>query len=145
MLQEYCRGGVSFRYPSSWDVSEEGTEGQRTITLQTAGASFWSLTIFADRTDPERIVQSVLQAFRDDYEDVDVYPMQDTILEQPTAAADLDFVYLDLVNSAVIRAFQTETASALVIYQGTDHELAVLKEQFDAVTQSLAFEENDEF
>jgi hypothetical protein len=141
MLQEYRHAGVAFRYPQSWELSEEGTGDQRTITLQTAGASFWSLTIFKDRTDPQEILASALQAFQDDYDDVDVYPIQATVLERPAAGADLDFVYLDLVNSAVIRAFQTDDVSALVMYQGTDQELEVLREKFDAVTQSLTFED----
>jgi hypothetical protein len=144
MLQDYRQAGVSFRYPNTWELAEEGTDEQRMITLQTAGASFWSLTIFEDRTDPEQILDSVLRAFQDDYKDVDVYPIQATVMEQPAAAADLDFVYLDLVNSVVIRAFQTDDVSALVMYQGPDHELEVVRPQFDAVTESLLLGQSDQ-
>lgn len=144
MLRDYNHAGVSFRFPTSWELSEEEQDEQRTITLQTAGASFWTLSLFESRTDPEQILESVLQAFKEDYEDLDIYPVQATVMEQPAAAADLDFVYLDLVNSVVIRAFQTDEVSALVMYQGPDHELEVLRPQFDAVTESLMFEKRDE-
>ncbi len=137
---DYHNHGVTFRYPAGWDLTEESSESQHSITLQTAGASFWTLTIFEDHPDPDRILESVLQAFQEDYEEVDVYPVQATLCQQPTAAADLDFVYLDLITSVVIRAFQTETVSVLVLYQGTDHELEHLRKDFDAVTEGLRVE-----
>ena len=141
MLQEYRHAGVAFRYPGTWELTDEEADGQRIITLQTEGASFWTLTLFADRPDPELMVASVLEAFREDYEEIDIYPVQDTILRQPAAAVDLDFVYLDLVNSVVIRAFLTDSASALVLYQGMDLELEQQRPEFDAVTESLVFED----
>lgn len=140
-LIDYHERGLSFRYPRGWELSEEAHGSQRTITLQTAGASFWSLTLFDDRLEPDQILDSILQAFQEDYEDVDVYPVQTKVLNQPAAAADLDFVYLDLVNSVSIRAFQTDDRSAVVLFQGTDAELDILRDQFDAVTASLAFDE----
>ena len=144
MLQDYQQQGVTLRYPAGWEVSEDQSDQQRMITLQTAGASFWTLTVFDDRPDPERILASVLQAFRDDYEEIDVYPIQATVLQQPATGADLDFVYLDLVNSVSIRTFQTDDLSALVLYQGPDYELEALRPQFEAVTESLAFEDAEE-
>lgn len=140
-LERYQQHGIALEYPAGWDLIEEAAGPQRTITLQTAGASFWTLTVFDDRLDPDQILESVLQAFRDDYEDIDVYPVQATVLDAPAAATDLDFVYLDLVNSVSIRAFQTEERSAMVLYQGTDHELKALRAQFEAVTASLTFAE----
>lgn len=141
VMTDYHQHGLCFRYPRSWELSEESNGSQRTITLQTAGASFWSLTLFDEPLAPERILDSILQAFQEDYEDVDVYPVQATVFDQPAVAADLDFVYLDLVNSVAIRAFQTDDRSAVVMFQGTDAELDVLREQFNAVTASLAFDE----
>lgn len=143
-LQHYHQRGLSFDYPSSWELTEESTGDQRTITLQTAGASFWTLTVFDDRPDPDQIVASVLQAFRDDYEELDLYEVQASIQGQPAAAVDLDFVYLDLVNSVAIRAFETAAASVLVMYQGIDREIEELRDRFNAVTESLAFDGIDE-
>jgi hypothetical protein len=139
-FQEYNRHGLSFRYPSSWELTEESADRQWTITLQTAGASFWTLTVFTDRPDPQEILESVLQAYQEDYEDLDIYPLPAGNGLLPAVGAELDFVYLDLVNSVVIHAFATEDLSAAVIYQGTDQELEFLREQFDAVTESLVFQ-----
>lgn len=136
---EYHGHSVSFRYPSGWELLEESHGEERTITLQTAGASFWTVTVFADRPEPERILESVLAAYREDYEDLDIYQSPETPGLLPAASADLDFVYLDLVNSVSIRALQAEDVSVVVIYQGTDHELEFLREKFEAVTESLAF------
>ena len=41
--------------------------------------------------EPDAILESVLQAFRDEYEEIDVYPAKGTLLEQPADAADVDF------------------------------------------------------
>ena len=142
MWREYHRDGLSFRFQSGWELSEDEADLQRTITLQTTGASFWTLTVFADRPDPDRILASVLEAFREDYEDLDVYPVTATVLGQPAAGVDLDFVYLDLVNSVVIRAFQTDEVSVLVMYQGPYYELEEIRADFDTVTESLVFEDH---
>lgn len=141
MLQTYQRDHVTIRHPRAWEMTEEAADRQRTITLQTSGASFWTLTLFDDRPDPQRLLDSVLQAIQDDYEEVDVYEVQGTLLQLPAVAADLDFVYLDLVNSVSIRAVRTDACSALVLYQGPDHELAELQDQFQAVTDSLTIDE----
>lgn len=98
------------------------------------------LTIFSDRPDPQEILDSVLQAYREDYKDIDIYPLPVGGGLLPAVGAELDFVYLDLVNSVVVHAFQTEDLSAAVIYQGTDQELEFLREKFDAVTESLVFQ-----
>ena len=139
----YQQHGVSFRYPQGWELTEESSDSHRTITLQTAGASFWTLSLFEDRPDPETIVESIARAFHDEYESVDVYPVPATTNPQPAAAADLDFIYLDTVTSVAVRAFQTADLSAVVMFQGTDQELEQLRPQFDAVTESLTFGEND--
>lgn len=139
MVREYRQGGLSFHYPPSWELTEEVSDRQRTITLQTAGASFWTLTIFDDRPDPERILNTVVDAFQQEYDDVDVYSVPPTTHQPFAAAADLDFIYLDTVTSVAIRAFQTEDVSAVVMYQGTDQELEILRPQFDAVTESVVF------
>jgi hypothetical protein len=140
MLQEYRHAGLSFRYPSSWELTEESTDLRRTITLQTAGASFWTLSVFEERTHPDEMLASVVRAFQEEYADVDVYSVPSNVAWHPAAAADLDFLYLDTVTSVTIRAFQTEVLSAVVMYQGTDRELKDLRDQFDAVTASLEFQ-----
>lgn len=137
----YHSQGLCFEYPPTWALTEESSELQRSITLQTAGASFWTITVFENRPDPEQILDSVLQAFQDDYENVDVYPVQASLNNEPVTAVDLDFIYLDMVNSVCLRAFQTETSSVLVMYQGTDQELEQLREKFETVTGSLKFED----
>jgi hypothetical protein len=140
MSVHYHRHGLAFDYPQGWELSEETSGTQRTVTLQTAGASFWTVTIFEDRPDPEQVVASIVQAFRDEYENVDVYPVAASTDPQAVAAADLDFIYLDTVTSVAIRAFQTEDVSTVVMYQGTDQELEQLRPKFDAVIASLKFE-----
>ena len=59
----------------------------------------------------------------------------DNLAGLPSLGRDLDFVCYDLVNSATVRAFQTSDRTIMVLYQGTDHELATTRDQMQAITR----------
>jgi len=135
-----CRAdGVVFVYPEGWDLSREEHGTDVTWHLQTDGSAFWSLTLLASRPTAEDALEAVLDAFRQEYPDLDIYTGPDLALPGPVAGCDLDFVYVDLVNSARIRAEATSAFTAIVIYQGEDREVAQYREQFEAISRSLRY------
>lgn len=143
MQQVYAGHGVRFRYPAEWEVSEQREASQVSITVASPHTSFWTVTVLSDRPDPEETVATVLAAFHDEYEEVDVYPAKARLCRRPTVACDLDFVCLELLNVARVRAIRTKAATVLVLYQGTDGEFAETGPILERITGSLTFASDD--
>lgn len=139
----YQRHGVRFRFPSDWTLTEQSTDDETTISLQSDGTSFWTLMLLKSRPDPEEVVETVVSAFEQDYEDVDVSPSIGNLVGFPALVRELDFVCYDLVNSATVRAFQTSEQTVMVLHQGTDHELKTTRNQLLAITESLQIDDED--
>ena len=137
-LNEVFRGyGVRFRYPPYWELNEEKSEQQISVTVASAETSFWSLSLFFDRPLSEDLLESAVEVFRDEYEECDIYPTESVVCHRTSVARDAEFVCLELVNSAFLRAIETNQFTALILYQGTDTELQETKEMLEEITASL--------
>lgn len=143
LLTQYAKHGVRFSFPSDWTMSEESDDQETTISLQSDGTSFWTLMLLKSRPDPDAVLDTVVSAFEQDYEDVDVISTIDNLGGLPALGRDLDFVCYDLVNSASARACQTSLQTVLVLSQGTDHELQVTSAQMKSITDSLQWDDED--
>ncbi len=144
MTQLYHSHGVRFRYPNDWELSEEGDPNQPTITVASLETSFWSLTLDFQRPKPEELIESAVDVFRDEYPEIDVYPVEAELCRQPSVARDVEFVCLDVVNSAFLRAIRTRHFSAFVLYQGTDVELEETRAVLESITASLCCDDEPE-
>lgn len=137
MDRVYRKAGIQFRYPEDWELSEEGGRSELSITVSRDGTSFWSITLLRDRPSPEDVLDTVVEAFHDDYPEVDVYPTMTEIAHRPAFARDVEFVCLEMLNSAFLRAFQSEQHTVLVFYQTTDTELDEVRPVFEAICDSV--------
>lgn len=136
--------GIRFRYPEDWQIQEESEGETVSVTVSGPETSFWSIWILPERPDPERLVLSAIEAFEEDYDDVDVYRSEGELCDFPSLQCDVEFVSLELINSAFVRAFRTGRFSVLVLFQGTDHELEYTREALDAITASLECDRGDD-
>lgn len=136
-LETYCEHGVRFLYPQGWEIVEEQQGSTVAVTLNSPETSFWSLWLMSDRPNPEEILESAVTAFEDDYEDVDVYRSEGELCEYPCLQCEVEFVSLELINSASLRAFRTGRFSVLILAQGTDRELEYSRPILEAVTDSF--------
>lgn len=142
MDELYRSHGVKFRFPGDWALNEQRTGSEEvTVTVSSPETSFWSLSLYFDRPDPEALIETAVDAFRDEYDELDDYPVECRVCRRPATGRDLEFVCLELINSAFLRAFRTPRFSALVLYQGTDHELADTREILEGITASLQYTE----
>ena len=136
----YRGHGIQFRYPGNWTVTEDVGPDETTISVHGSGVSYWSLTLIDNAPDPSDIIDTVLGAYRGEYTDLDVYePTPKTRF--PAVVRDIDFVCLDLVNSASVMAFRTNRRTVLVVFQGTDRELELTRSLLESMTESLLCEE----
>jgi hypothetical protein len=143
LLSTYESRGVRFRYPAGWELSEQVAEDEVTVSVQSEGTSFWTIVLLSSRPDPDHVLDSVVETFDQDYDDLDVHMSVGSVCGLPAMGRDLDFVCYDLVNSAVLRAFQTNEKTVFVLFQGTDHELFSTRPELEAISASLEIDEDD--
>jgi hypothetical protein len=140
MEETYEGNGIRFRYPGYWEIVEQTGDESTSITVASPETSFWSVSLFRDFPSPQQLIASAIEAFREEYDEVDVYPSADILGDRPGLAQDVDFVCFELINSAYLRAFQTDRFTVLVLYQGFDGELAETRPLLEAISASLTLD-----
>ncbi len=137
-MAEYENHGVRFDYPDGWLVEEEQVGPQTTVSVGSDETSFWSLSLFEDQPDPDAVLESALDAFRDEYDELDFYEVLEPAAPgEEVAACDLQFVCLELVSNASLRAFRGPGMTVLVWYQSEDREFGETREILEGITRSL--------
>jgi hypothetical protein len=138
VLSEICAAhGVRFRYPEDWELTEQRDGNDVTLTVSSPESSFWSLSLYRGKTTLERVIETAVDAFREVYPELDIYPADETLGDRPTAARDLEFVACELINGAFLRAAQLGPYTALVLYQGTDQELTETLSVMELISATL--------
>jgi len=136
-LRTFNKLGVRFEYPSTWELSEEERGDGHTISLQSPGTAFWTLTIFEASLEPDELIEAAIETYREEYHNVDVYDRNENLIHAHAAGADLEFVCFDWVAYAGLRAIQSVERTLLVVFQGNDQEDAALKQDLEEMTRSL--------
>lgn len=136
-LEVYEDHGVRFCYPQGWEIQEQPLERGVTIAVNSPDTSFWTLSLEFDGPDPQQILQAAVEVFRTEYNELDAYPADEEICHRAAAGRDLEFVCLDVLNSAALRSFRTGEFTVLILYQGTDNELVETRDVLQAITASL--------
>lgn len=134
----YDKMGISFQYPENWDLDErDAVEGDHGVTVYSPGGAFWSVVVQSTAVDPQATADAALAALKKEYEELDAEPLQEQVGGRELLGYDLNFYYLDLTNSAFIRAFRTPQASYLILCQAEDRELEDVEAVLRAMTLSL--------
>lgn len=135
--------GIRFEYPDDWILHEQSSPEEITLTVQSPESSFWSVTLILDRPDPRRVIETILETFREEYSEIDVYPSDVRLGDQPTESCELDFVCHDLIGSAFLRAAVAPDFTLLVLYQGADLELDDTQPLLEKINNSLTWDADD--
>jgi len=143
MNETYHAHGIRFEYPADWELAEQHSGPETIITVSSPQTSFWSVSLFRQRPSPEHVAETVVRAFRDEYEQLDVYTTDEDLDDLHIVGRHIEFFCLELLNSAWIRAFSAPKFTGLVLYQGTDDDLEEALPLLEGITDSLAWE--DEF
>ncbi|MEX1095796.1 MAG: hypothetical protein WED34_07080 [Planctomycetales bacterium] len=136
-MQLYADHGVRFHYPDDWSLAEDRLEAGVCITVAGEGTSFWSISLYEERPRPEDVIDSAVEAFREEYDELDAYSVEARLAGVPNAARDLEFVCLDVLNTACLRSFPAADATAFVLYQGSDRDLEETREALERISASL--------
>lgn len=134
----YENHGVSFQYPENWELDEADLSvGQREVTIFSPQGAFWSLGVFPPAVSPADAGRAAVDAMREEYEDVEVEEAADEIAGHRLTGFNLNFFYLDLTSTAIVRTLRTDQATYTIFYQAEDREFIQLEQVFQAVTFSL--------
>ena len=123
MLGIYDDNGIRFEYPEGWelDVTDDGP--RTAVTVQSPdGPAFALVTVDDSRPGPDELVDEALAALRDEYPGLDATPARETIAGHDAVGHDVEFISLDLTNTAAIRSFRTERRTVFVMAQWSDVE-----------------------
>jgi hypothetical protein len=139
MPARYHAHGVQFRYPEAWTLSEQREGDQISITVSSPDSAFWMVTLFPRRPDPNDVVAAALDAFHEEFDELEDYPSNVRLCKRSTVARDVDFVCLELLNSAGIRAFRAPAFTVLVLFQLTEAERDETGPILEKITRSLSY------
>jgi hypothetical protein len=96
-----------------------------------------------DSTMPEvgQVAQTVLDALRADYPELEADDALESLAGQPAIGHDIQFFSLDLTNTCCTRAFYSETGTVLVMWQANDMELEYFEPILKAICASVRVDE----
>jgi hypothetical protein len=133
--------GVRFEYPSEWEVKVTDEGSETTVAVQEPdGLAFVLVNIDESCPDPADVSEAALEAMREEYPDLDSFPVLETIGAQGVSGHDVEFFALDIANAASIRCFSTPRRTVLFFGQWTelgDNNLAdVIRSMFSSLEET---------
>jgi hypothetical protein len=133
--------GIRFQYPDNWRLTREDAETGWTVSVQSPDTAFFLLTFDDQMPEIDQVVQTVLDALRADYPELEADDALETLAGQPAMGHDIRFFSLDLTNTCRTRCFYSETGTVLAMWQANDLELDAVEPVFQAICKSLRVEE----
>ena len=138
MPAEYRANGICFAYPENWHLEEnEMGEGELTVHLSSPNGAFWMVTISPAQTPPAKLAKKALDALLSEYDRVDHTPVERIIGKYKLVGYEMDFIYFDLVNTALILSFSTGDRTFAIYWQSDDRQLDTCEDVFEAITFTL--------
>ncbi|MFW6125453.1 MAG: hypothetical protein ACOC46_04825 [Pirellulales bacterium] len=137
----YQDHGIRFLFPENWRLDQTRHRSGVTISVQSPGTGFWSITLQNRRIEPQRAADAALSALREEYPVLDSEEVEGSVGSRSAVGYDVNFISLDLTNTTWIRAFRGPNCTALVMYQSADLELEAMEPVFRAISTALEFGE----
>jgi hypothetical protein len=141
MAERFESNGICFLYPENWRLEREETDTGWTVLLQSPDTAFFLLSLDEDGPDSEHVVNTALEALREDYEDLEADECVDSLAGQPAVGHDIRFTSLDLTNTCWTRSFYCANGTVLVMCQLNDLELQQHEPVLRAICASLKLED----
>ena len=130
--------GVRVPYPENWIV-EEGANPHwpESFSIVSPQGAFWSLSIHGGSENLPELAAVVLNAIREEYEEVEAEAVRESIAGTDLIGFRLSFFCLDLLIQAECRAFSLGNRKFVVLYQGEDRDFSRQLAVFEAMTRSV--------
>lgn len=143
MPLKFEKPGLAFQYPDNWMLDEDEVSGDKAVTVYTPGGGFWSVSVHHGPADPVDLADSALKAMKEEYKDLEIEEINETIVGRKIIGYDLNFFLLDFTNTAQIRTLRCNKSTYTILCQAEDHEFEQIQRVFQAMTVSLLNELKD--
>lgn len=141
MRAHFEQFGIRFQYPDNWTLeADDLLQGQPAVSVYSPQGGFWSVTVHDPADDPRELVEAVVTAMRNMYDQLDVEERTESIDGRQIPCCEMNFYYLDLTNTAMVRVISSNRANYIVLWQAEDRDFADLQDVFAAMTVSLVQE-----
>ena len=136
-------GRFRFLYPKNWFVQESIWDTDvRAVIANSPEGYFWLLASYPAGTDPDTTAKSVLDTMKGEYDKLEDFPAKRMIAGRTLHGYEMNFYYLDFINSALVLGFQDQDRTWVIFQQGTDRlkltgEPVSCEEVFEAITYSF--------
>jgi hypothetical protein len=137
----FRKDGIQFQYPDSWKLTREDADTGWTVSVQSPGTAFFMLTYDSQMPEVGLVAETVLEALRADYPDLEADEAVESLAGQPALGHDIRFFSFDLTNTCCTRCFYSDTGTILVMWQTNDLELDEVEALFKAICASVRVEE----
>ncbi len=130
--------GIRFQFPENWSLEADDEVPDRpSVTVYSPGGAFWTVVRRGPGDDLGQMADEAAAAVREEYPGSDSEAVREILGEAELQGYDLNFICLDLINTACVRVCRTPSASYLVVYQAEDRDFEKLRDVFRALTFSL--------
>jgi hypothetical protein len=133
--------GIRFQYPDNWQLTREDAQTGWTVSVQSPATAFFILTFDEEMPEVGAVAETVLEALRADYPDLEAEPALESLAGQPAMGHDITFFSLDLTNTCHSRCFYSDAGTILLMWQANDLELEAVEPVLKAICASLQVEE----
>lgn len=139
----YAGFGLHFSYPADWELSEDIDDDQLSVTVSSPETAFWSATVIRNRPEPRTVLRAALRAYEEEYDDAEITETEIDVADRRLPAARVDFMCLELTNTAWMCAWQTARYTLLLLYQLNDMELEFHEPLLAEINASLVVDVDD--
>lgn len=137
----FRKDGIRFQYPENWRLSREDAEHGWTVSVESRDTAFFMLTFDSQMPDVDQVADTVLEALRADYPDLEADDAVESIAGQPAIGHNIRFFSFDLTNTCYTRSLYCDTGTILLMWQTNDLELENVEPIFKAILGSLRIDE----
>jgi len=120
MSRVFREGSLSFRYPDNWQIEREDNDHGWTVSVYSPGTAFLTLSLDTDYPDSERVADTVLEAMRSEYPELEADERAEQVAGQWAVGHDISFFSFDLTNTCWTRSFDCPDGTALLLCQVSD-------------------------
>lgn len=138
-MAHFVKFGISFQYPENWVLDEEDAlAGNKSVTVFSPdGYIFWSVAVRDKENDPEKLVEGIVDALRQDYDTLERHDSVLTIGGQELPGVDMHFYCNEMVVTARAHWIKTDQQILILFVQGEDRSLDRAEDVLLAMTTSL--------
>lgn len=141
MPGQFRKDGIRFQYPDNWKLTREDAENGWTVSVHSRDTAFFMLTYDAEMPDVDQVADTVLEALRTDYPELEADDAVESIAGQPALGHNIRFFSFDLTNTCYTRCLYSETGTLLLMWQTNDLELDNVEPIFKAIVGSIRIDE----